>query len=290
MNKRAFFNIILAGLLWGTSGVFVHFLTPLGYSSVQMTAMRATVSAVVICIYVLISDKSLFKVNVKELLMFFVSGAFIFFTSTFYYASMQMSSVSTAVMLMYTAPIFVLIYSVSFLGERLNIIKILSVGGMIAGCALVSGVIGGMKFNVIGILLGFASGVSYAIYNIATKIEMRYGSNPLSATLYNFIFMAIIALLSCNAPKMIELATINPISAIPLMIGIGIFTCITPYFLYTLAIKELPVGVASALGIVEPMAATIYSVVFFREQLRLLPACGIVLIMLSVVLLGRSKE
>ena len=183
-----------------------------------------------------------------------------------------------------------LIYSVLFLGEQLNSIKILSVFGMIAGCALVSGVIGGIKFNVMGILLGLASGVSYAIYNIVTKIQMRHGSNPLSATLYNFIFMAVIALLSCNAPKMLELTAIKPMTAIPLMIGIGIFTCITPYFLYTLAIKELPVGVASALGIIEPMAATIYSVVFFREQLGLLPACGIVLIMLSVVLLGRSKE
>lgn len=290
MNKRAFFNIILAGLLWGTSGVFVHFLAPLGFSSVQMTTMRAVVSAFVICIYVLISDKSLFKVSIKELLMFLVSGTFIFLTATLYYAAMQMSSVSTAVMLMYTAPIFVLIYSVSFLGEKLNLIKVLSIFGMIAGCALVSGIIGGMKFNVIGILLGFASGISYAIYNIATKIEMRHGSNPLSATLYNFIFMSIIALLSCNAPKMFDLTMVNPMAAIPLMIGIGIFTCITPYFLYTLAIKELPVGVASALGIIEPMAATIYSVVFFREQLGLLPACGIVLIMLSVVLLGKNKE
>ena len=290
MNKRAFFNIILAGLLWGTSGVFVHFLAPLGFSSVQMTAMRAVVSAFVICIYVLISDKSLFKVSIKELLMFLVSGIFIFLTATLYYAAMQMSSVSTAVMLMYTAPIFVLIYSVSFLGEKLNLIKVLSIFGMIAGCAFVSGIIGGMKFNVIGILLGFASGISYAIYNIATKIEMRHGSNPLSATLYNFIFMSIIALLSCNAPKMFDLTMVNPMAAIPLMIGIGIFTCITPYFLYTLAIKELPVGVASALGIIEPMAATIYSVVFFREELGLLPACGIVLIMLSVVLLGKNKE
>lgn len=290
MNKRAFFNIILAGLLWGTSGIFVHFLAPMGYSSIQMSAMRATVSAIVIGVYALVSNKSLFKVSIKELLMFLVSGTFIFLTATLYYASMQMSSVSTAVMLMYTAPIFVLIYSVLFLGEQLNSVKILSVFGMIAGCALVSGVIGGMKFNVMGILLGLASGVSYAIYNIVTKIQMRHGSNPLSATLYNFIFMAVIALLSCNAPKMLELTAIKPMTAIPLMIGIGIFTCITPYFLYTLAIKELPVGVASALGIIEPMAATIYSVVFFREQLGLLPACGIVLIMLSVVLLGRSKE
>ena len=53
--------------------------------------------------------------------------------------------------------------------------------------------------------------------------------------------------------------------------------------------KYLPAGVASALGIVEPMAATIYSVMFFHERLGLLPGAGIVLILFSVFLLGKSE-
>ena len=290
MNKKAFIYIILAGLLWGTSGVFVHFLAPLGYTTMQMTAARGSVSAIAICTYVAIYDKSLFKIKPAELFLFFLSGTFIFLAAVFYYSAMQASSVSTAVVLMYTAPVFVLVYSVAFFGERLTVMKGIAVLGMILGCALVSGIAGGIKFSPWGIFAGFASGISYAIYNIVTKIEMRKGSNPLSATVYNFIFMAVIALCACNVPEMLSLTAADPMPAVFLMIGLGIFTCVTPYFLYTLAIKQLPVGVASALGIVEPMAATIYSVVFFGEKLSVLSSVGIAFILLSVFMLGKSKE
>ena len=108
MKGKAFFYIILAGVLWGTSGIFVHFLAPFGLSSLQMTSIRGTVSSVAMALYVLISDKSLFKANLKQTLLYIASGFFQFLTATSYYASMQATSVSTAVVLMYTAPIIVM--------------------------------------------------------------------------------------------------------------------------------------------------------------------------------------
>ena len=74
----------------------------------------------------------------------------------------------------------------------------------------------------------------------------------------------------------------------PLLIGMGICTCVIPYFLYALSMKELSAGTASALGIIEPMAATVYSVVLFREKLDAFSGAGIVLILASVFLLGKA--
>ena len=245
MKKRAFLYIILAGIFWGTSGIYVHFLSPCGYSSLQLTNVRGIVSAICMCVYALIHNKKIFKATLKELILYALSGVSMLLTATCYFASIKMTSVSTAVILMYTAPIFVMVYSVTFLGEKLTKIKALSVICMLIGCCLTSGVIGGFKFNLIGIVLGFISGISYAAYNIFTKIQMRRSCNPVKASMYCFIFMAVISFFISQPIQTLHIAYENPLS-VPLLIGCGICTCILPYFLYTLALKVLPAGEASA--------------------------------------------
>lgn len=290
MKSRAFAMIITAGILWGTSGIFVHVLSPFGFSSLHMTFFRALVALVSLAVFILMRDKSLFKVTPKELLFFAGSGLSFFSTASCYYISMQLTSVSTAVILMYSAPILVMIYSILFLGEKLTFLKKISIITMLIGCCLVSGVIGGLKFDLWGIVIGGMAGVSYAIYNIVTKIEMRNGSNPLSATFYCFTFAAIIALFVCEPTKISSLIAKNPPTIVLLIIGLGICTCVLPYFLYTLSLKELPAGTASALGIIEPLSATIFSVVFFKESLGITSACGAILILSAVILLSKNKE
>lgn len=290
MKTRAFIYIILTGILWGTSGLFVDALAPLGFSSLQMTAMRGVVSFVCIAIYALVRNPAIFKVNKRELALFAVSGLGIFGTAACYYASMQLTSVSTAVVLMYTAPVIVMIVSVAFLGEKMTPLKGISVIAMMVGCLLVSGIIGGAKFHAAGIAIGLLSGISYSAYNIFTKLQMRGHSHPMAATLYSFLFMAILACCFCKPGEAISLIAASPLKTLPLVISIGIVNCVLPYCFYTLALKELPVGTASALGIVEPMAATIFSVVLLGESLSLSSLFGIILILGAVCLLSRNKE
>ena len=289
MKKSALLYLIIASILWGTSGIFVHFLAPYGFSAVQMTAMRGVVSSVAFVVYALLRDRSLFKTTFKEFVTFAFSGIFIFGTASCYYASMQASSVSTAVVLMYTAPIFVMAFSVAFFGEKMNWLKGISVALMLIGCALVSGVIGGMTFNPVGILLGLASGILYSAYNIFAKIEMMHHSNPISATLYCFVVMGIVSFAASNPAELFALTAKAPGAIIPLGIGIGICTSVLPYFLYTLSLRDLPVGTASTLGIIEPMAATVFSVAFLGERLSIPSVCGILLILGAVFVLNKAE-
>jgi drug/metabolite transporter (DMT)-like permease len=50
--------------------------------------------------------------------------------------------------------------------------------------------------------------------------------------------------------------------------------------------KDLSAGTASALGIIEPVAATIFSIVFFHQKPDIFSIGGIVLVLAAVVLLG----
>ena len=290
MKTRAIIYIIAAGLMWGSSGIFVHFLAPIGFSSLQMTAVRSTVSAVAMLVYIIIRNYKLIKVKPRDIVILACAGLSYFATASSYYAAMQASSVSTAVILMYTAPIFVMAYSVTFMSEKLTPNKGISVLMMLVGCALVSGVIGGMKFSLLGILLGLLAGVSYSAYNIFAKKAMDRGINPLSATLWCFFTASIAAFCVSNPPQMLQITMQAPIWVPFMLVGLGIITCVLPYFLYSLALRELPAGTASALGIVEPMAATLYSVMFLGEKLGLASIFGIVLILGAVFLLSRNVE
>ncbi len=289
MKKSAFLYVVLAGILWGTSGIFFNLLTPFGFSPLQMTAVRGIVSAIVITIYVFFHNRKLFCVKGKELLIFAFSGIAVFLTAAFYFAAIKESSVSTAVILMYTAPIFVMTYSVAFLGEKLNVPKIISVIFVIVGCALVSGITGGMEGSFLGIALGLGAGIAYSAYNIFTKIEMMHKSDSLSATLYCFIVMGVASLFVLNPESALNITMQNPVVIIPLLIGLGICTCVLPYFLYTLALRDIPAGTASALGIIEPMSATLFSVFLFGEKLSIAAVCGIVLILIAVFMLNKSN-
>ena len=289
MKTKAFIYIILASVLWGTSGIFVHFLTPIGLSSMQMTSIRGLISATVMVSYTFITDKTLFKVNIKHFIMIACAGVCMFLTAFCYYSSMQASSVSTAVVLMYTSSIYVMIYSVLFLKEKFNFSKGISIVFMIIGAGLVSGIVGDIKLSFIGIASGLLSGITYSVYNIVSKILMNNNCNPQTISMYCFVFMGAIATCISKPNEIVIIATKNPIYIL-LMLGCGICTCVLPYFLYTVSLKYLPAGTASSLSILEPLAATIFSITLLGEKINVYSAIGIILIMTAVFLLSKNKE
>jgi len=288
MKKKAFFYIILAGVLWGTSVIFVNLLKPFGFTSAQMTFFRAVVSLVIMSGYGVAFNRKMFVVSFKELLLFAAIGICFFMTATFYFYAMQATSAATGVVLMYLAPAIVMVYSVLFFKEKLTAVKALSVAGMLVGCFLVSGIIGGMVFDPFGIFVGVLSGITYGAYNILTKVATNRKAEPVSITLYCFLFAAIASFFVCQPSLAVEIIVQKPITII-LIVLLGICTCFLPYFFYTLGMKYLPAGTASAMGIVEPMAATLFGLAL-GEKPGVLPCAGIVLILLSIFFLGKAEK
>ena len=133
------------------------------------------------------------------------------------------------------------------------------------------------------------SGVAYAAYNILTKIAMQRGYRPMSVTLYGFLGMTLVSLCVSNPVQIVQSVIADPAVTLPLCLGLGLCTVVFPYCLYTLAMRDLPAGTASALGIIEPMSATVFSVLLFREELDWLRTSGIALILLAVFLLGKYE-
>ena len=182
------------------------------------------------------------------------------------------------------------ILSVIFLGEKFSALKGVAIGVIFVGCCLVSGLVGGFKFDTIGILFGVASGISYAAYNLLTKITLKKGANAVSATIYGFLFMTLTALIFASPRDVVSHAAQKTTSAIPLLIGLGVFTFVLPYFLYTLSMRDLSAGTATALGIIEPMAACVFSFALLGEQPDVFSIAGIILILGAVFMLSLAEN
>jgi len=198
VKKTSFLFVILTALLWGSSCLFVSWLTPYGLSGAGITTVRAIVSVLFIGLFMLIRDRKAFRVSLSTFLLLALCGISLFGSSACYFTAIGMTSVATAVVLMYTAPVFVMLFSVAFLGEKMSVAKGISVFLMLLGCVFVSGVIGDAKFHFGGIMLGLLSGISFAAYNIFTKIVMKKNISTLTANFYSFLFMSLFGLLICK--------------------------------------------------------------------------------------------
>lgn len=289
MKRVSVIFVIIAGILWGSSCIFVYGLSFYGLNSIHISFIRGGVASVLTVIFALAKDKKLFHTAPFDLLLYFGGGVSMLMTSVLYYGAMQKTSVATAVILMYTAPIFVMGYSVLFFKERLTKKKFAVTVIMLVGSCLVSGAVGGIKFNPAGILLGFGSGIAYSSYNIFTKIQMKRQCNPFTASMYSFIFMTLIGAFVSSPRVVFETAEQNPISLMWIF-SCGFVTSVLPYLLYAKALRRLPVSTASSLAVVEPLTATMFGFLFFSQIPDSFSIYGTLLVLISVFMLSKLDE
>ncbi|MBQ2184354.1 MAG: EamA family transporter, partial [Lachnospiraceae bacterium] len=62
--------IIIAGIFWGSMGIFVRKLTEDGFNSIQIVAIRLTLAALFFCLILLIKDRKGFKISPKDIPLF----------------------------------------------------------------------------------------------------------------------------------------------------------------------------------------------------------------------------
>nr|WP_316622496.1 DMT family transporter [uncultured Ruminococcus sp.] len=104
-KKLAVFFVLIAGTLWGCIGIFVRRYNAMGLSSMQTVAIRMVIAAVLFALFVLIYKRSLFKIHLKDIWIFLGSGVISVGLFTYcYFSSIELSSLSVAAVLLYTAP------------------------------------------------------------------------------------------------------------------------------------------------------------------------------------------
>ncbi len=278
-------SAIFAGVFWATTGIFVRILSRYGMDSVQITCVRLITSAIFMSIFLFFKDRHLFKIKLIDLPFFIAAGIIsIFLTSVFYFKTISLTSVSVACVLMYTAPIFVLIFSVILFKEKITLKKIIAVLLAVVGCFLVSGALSqDSKISLSALFFGLLSGITYASYSIFGKFILKKYS-PLTLTLYSFIFSAVASLLMLNF-KLVGNLILENTELLLLYPLTGLCTSVIAYLLYSISLKRLEPSVAVVLSSVEPLVATLFSIFILSDPFTASIGAGIAIIIVSIIVL-----
>ena len=269
-------------------GYFVRSLQSDGLSSMQIVSVRMVISAVIFSVFALVFKRSLFKIKLKDLWCFIGTGVVsVAFFSACYFKAIELSSLSVASILLYTAPIFVMIFSVFLFKEKLTVIKIVSLLLAFFGCLFVTGVLGDSgAFNAVAVAFGVMSGVCYALYSIFSRLALNRGYSPLTITLYTFIFSGITSLFLIDV-KPVANVMFEDMGSVVFCVLFAVLSSVLPYATYTLSLKYIKASTASIIASIEPVVATITGAVLFDEVVDFpFGYVGIVLVILSVVLIN----
>ena len=283
--------IILAGIFWGSMGIFVRRLTACGFNSIQITSVRLTLAAVAFCLVQLLCDPAGFRISPRDLPLFLGLGVgSVLFFSSCYFTAINMMSLSTAAILLYTSPIWIMLMSVLFFREKLTGRKLLALALAFGGCVLVSGISGG-GLTLPGLLIGLGSGIGYGLYSILGTVALRRYS-PYSVTTWTFLFAAVGSWFISRPAEIIA-----RISSAPSPLGLFLFCCLTalitavvPFLTYTLGLRTVEASRAGILATIEPMVATLIGVLIFSEPLTLSSGLGVLLILAAVILLNLNTN
>lgn len=283
--------IILAGCFWGSMGIFVRRLSAFGLSSFQIVSIRVTLAAAVFSLLLLIKDRSGFRISPRDIPLFLGLGfgSILFFTVC-YFSAITMMPLSTAAILLYTSPIWILLMSVLFFHEKMNRYKLIALALAFAGCVLVSG-ISGERMTLTGLLLGLGSGIGYGLYSILGTVALRKYS-PYTVTAWSFLFAAAGSWLICDPADLVSrFAGAADLTSLALFCCLtALVTAVIPFWAYTLGLRTVEASKAGILATVEPMVATLVGILVFAEPLTLLSGTGIALILAAVILLNRKNN
>ena len=286
MKNKALFAVLAAGTFWGTMGFFARSLYAAGFGPLEVAQTRITTGLVFVGLYILLFNRSLFRVKWKDMWCFLGTGIVsLLLFSTCYFSALNYTSLAVAAILLYTAPFFVMLMSLLLFKEKMNGKKVFALVLAFTGCVLVSGVGGDEEFSWIGILLGLGSGFFYALYSIFGRYAINRGYGAWTMTFYTFLFCSVGCAFLCDW-QVIGTSVQTDNSVLLWVLGLGFVTAFLPYVLYSIGLENMESSKASILASVEPVVSALFGVFVFHEALSIWGILGILMVLGAIVVLN----
>jgi len=271
-----------AMVIFGTIGIFRKYI-PL--SSAMLALVRGAVGTLFLLALVRLKgqhpDKAAIRKNFPALCL---SGAFIGFNWILLFESYRYTSVATATLCYYMAPILVILASPILFKERLTGKKFLCVAAAFAGMVLVSGVLeagfGGLS-ELKGVALGLGAAVLYASVILMNKCIRDIGAYD--KTILQLGSAAVVLLPYTLLTEDWSTLTFTP-SVVILLLVVGVVHTGLSYALYFGSMGSLRAQTVALFSYIDPIVAILLSATLLREGMTLLAAVGAVLVLGSTLI------
>ena len=269
--------LIFSMCIFGTIGILRRFI-PLSSSLIAL--VRGVVGAAFLILLVLIRREKADWAAVKRngwMLVF--SGTAIGFNWILLFEAYNYTSVATATLCYYLAPILVILAAPMVLGEKLTAKKAVCALTALIGMVLVSGILeSGFEGipELKGVLFGLGAAVLYA-----SVILMNKKMKPISA--YDKTIFQLVLASAALVPYVLLTENwgsvqITALSAFLLMVTGVVHTGLT-YWMYFGSMAKLKAQTVALLSYIDPILAIVLSMVVLKEPMSILSAIGAVMIL-----------
>ncbi|HEU4414617.1 MAG TPA: DMT family transporter [Candidatus Angelobacter sp.] len=287
---RGYFLIAAATFCWGAAAVFGKAIFNGGLfagrtliSPVVLTQTRTTFTVLVLGpALLMLFGRRIFRIRGRDLVLCLLVGTLgVACSNYFYYLAVQKATVSLAITVQYTAPIWVLLYMVLRGREKITLRKTLAALVAIAGTAMAIGVFySHASFSSVAVAAALLASFGYAFYNVAAQ-GLVTRNHQLTIMFYVLGSSAMLWLV-VNPPWRLAEQHFSR-GQWEFFFAFACLSMVLPYVLYLTGLKYLDPTRAVITSCLEPVFAILFAVMFVHETLRSLQVVGILAVLAATV-------
>ena len=293
MKKLYFILPILAGIMFGSSGIFVRTLTQNRIDSTTLLFLRFSIAIIPLLIAIFLTDRKLLKINLSDIPNFVICAVCIIGLNICYNESMNTVPLSLAAVLLSLAPIYVLIIAYFLFEEKITLKKIICIFLAIFGCLLMTGVLESSLNSIpmYGIVSGIGAGLFWAVYLMASKKSIEKGTHTYTILIYSIVFLSVALIPFTDFSQITGFVSINPTLTVAFLIIHSTFSFALPYVFSTVSLKYIDSGVSSILlSGAEPVAAFAFGFFLYSEIPTAIMFIGFILSIIAMTTLSMTKS
>lgn len=270
-----------------------------GLESAQLSAFRIEGAFFCLLIAALFIARKQLRVKKNEILPLIGYGFFgVAMTQFLYFVAIKRIEVGVALIIEYTAPLFVALYVRFVMKKEVSKRVWFSLLLALIGLSLITQVWTGSKLDPFGVLCAFGAAIALAIYFIGGE-PLAAKRNPIALTTLSMgvgaIFWMVVqpwwtlpwSLLSNPVALPYELGSVS----LGLIVAyIVIFGTVAPFWLYFIAFKYLDSKKAAIFGLLEPVGASITALFLLGESFIGIQILGGALVLIGVIYAETAKK
>ena len=300
---RGYLYIAGAALFWGISATlgraaFTGRLLPSGKALGTIDPLILSQSRTTISFLVLLTVLALrrgwreLRVPTAALVRLLLLGVVgVAASNYFYYLAIQRTSVATAIVVQYTAPIWVLLYMVVRGIQRPTVARVGAVVLALSGIALVIGIFNadGLRLDPVGVAAALTAALAFAFYNVAGhKVLAAY--DRWTVLLYTAMFAGLFWMV-INPPWKVVAAHYSSEQWIFLAV-FSMLSTLVPFAFYFAGLQHLDPTRAIVVSCLEPVFSILIAALVLRELLRSTQVLGMVMVLAAIFVaqLPRANE
>ena len=293
MKKKAYIQLVLAMIIWGTLGPLVKQI-PLASGEIVLARVILGLATLGIIYFASggcragnTADRYAVR---KDIAILFVSGAVMGFNWVFLFEAYKYTTVSMATVSYYCAPVIIIALSPLVLGERLTASRIAGIAAATAGMFMITGSLQGGSQPLKGVLFGLLAALFYACVTILNK-QLKGGFTGIQITIVQLFAAGIVV-----APYAVinhEGAWVMPHGAgLVCLIIVGVVHTGIVLHLYFSSMQILPGQSVAMCSYIDPVSSLLIAAAVLSERMSIVQIIGAVLIIGGAAFgeLYRKKE